>query len=557
MSTRTTIAVLADTHIRTEPHDPQAAYPSDALHNERARRAVRQLCRHNPASVVHLGDVTHTLPGLPTHEAAQQIAREILGGLGDSLRVAPGNHDVGDKPDSRATAPRVDPEGRRIFERYWGPCWQSWDVDGCHLVTLDTAVLNTGSRAEAEQRAWLEADLAGHGRSFLFTHYPPFILRPDEPAHYDNLAEPARSWLLRLLRSHRVEAVFSGHAHTFFYNRVGATHLYVLPSTAFVRPEYSELFAVGPAAEYGRDDADKLGATLVHVEPQGHRIELVRIAVGDPGPVSWSDVGVWLRGGWARVVDLPCGDLDEFRRKPVRNDYPVLALLDLGIRRVRIPLSDLEEPRVRDRVADLLALGLKVLVFSPGVPHQRHLDVVSASADLVEQWEVILPPGPPAGSMDALGEVPVPIALSRVAAGELGDGYFSHFPDVGLLPDDPDLDAFADLHEAVTHLAFRVPHDAEIGSCVAAAGQRAREVGLGAICHVELPRAGEARIHDDDRAVARRVLEARQASEVHRAVRIYLDTFEDKDRGYNPRHGLIDRRGNTRLAGRVLRSGEV
>ena len=31
-------------------------------------------------------------------------------------------------------------------------------------------------------------------RLFVFLHYPPFLLRPDEDEHYDNIAEPARGF---------------------------------------------------------------------------------------------------------------------------------------------------------------------------------------------------------------------------------------------------------------------------------------------------------------------------------------------------------------------------
>jgi hypothetical protein len=35
-------------------------------------------------------------------------------------------------------------------------------------------------------------------------------------------------------------------------------------------------------------------------------------------------------------------------------------------------------------------------------------------------------------------------------------------------------------------------------------------------------------------------------------VSVHIDTFVDVDRGYNPRHGLLDRHYNFRPAGRAL-----
>jgi hypothetical protein len=49
-----------------------------------------------------------------------------------------------------------------------------------------------------------------------------------------------------------------------------------LPSVTFIRPEFSELFNVGPQDEYGRNDADKLGFFIVRVNPDGHRIDPIR-----------------------------------------------------------------------------------------------------------------------------------------------------------------------------------------------------------------------------------------------------------------------------------------
>jgi hypothetical protein len=66
--------------------------------------------------------------------------------------------------------------------------------------------------------------------------------------------------------------------------------------------------------------------------------------------------------------------------------------------------------------------------------------------------------------------------------------------------------------------------------------------------NVELPRAGESRVFDDDGAVADRVEEAVRAAIDFPSVSIFLDGFMDHDRSYYPRHGLIDRRFNPRPA---------
>jgi len=243
-------AVIADSHFRVRGDDPQAAYPSDAGHNDRNRRVVEVLQVVSPDHVVHLGDVPHPVPGLTAHAVALAIARETYAPLGETrLTVVPGNHDVGDKPRPWANAPGVGANSHAVFEQTWGAPYGSFDHAGLHLVWIDTPVLNSGLSLEAEQWAWLEQDLAAHegGRIFAFVHYPPFLADPHEAEHYDNLAEPARSRLLGLLEAHGVEALFAGHVHNAFYDRLGELDLHVVPSTAFVRPEYAERAEGGPA----------------------------------------------------------------------------------------------------------------------------------------------------------------------------------------------------------------------------------------------------------------------------------------------------------------------
>ena len=91
---------------------------------------------------------------------------------------------------------------------------------------------------EAEQARWLEEDLAAAAKQRLFVslHYPPYVADRDEDEHYDNIAEPGRTWFLDLLHRHRVEALFAGHVHHFWYNRHEQTDCYLFPSTSFHPP---------------------------------------------------------------------------------------------------------------------------------------------------------------------------------------------------------------------------------------------------------------------------------------------------------------------------------
>ena len=222
---------------------------------------------------------------------------------------------------------------------------------------LNSLLLNSGLADEARQRAWLEEriDSAGDLRVFLFMHYPPYIFRPDEAGNYDNVDEPARTWLLGQVARPPVEAVFAGHVHNFWYDRTGGAEMYLLPSTAFLRHDFTEFCSAAPSAdsEFGRDDAAKFGWFRVDVLDNGHVAYAVRSHgrrcgpedipdvrprrhLAHPKTSGFDNVGVELRHPWAVAMQITAtGGVQEFGRKWARNDYPLLALWEMGVRLVQ------------------------------------------------------------------------------------------------------------------------------------------------------------------------------------------------------------------------------
>ena len=262
-----TFALITDTHIRPPQGDDSSPYAVNDLANDRARYACQLLASHQPAFTIHLGDMVHTLPHLPTYQAACDEAHRIFDPLKPDLHFVPGNHDIGDKPMAASPAGAVDDQTMSVYQTQFGPSWHCFEQGELLCVVINSSLVNSGSEMEQEQRNWLETVLKqGAGkRIFLFSHYPPFINQPDEPSHYDNYAEPGRSWLLELIEAHQVEAVISGHVHQFFYNRIGHTKFYCLPPTSFTRQDYAELYRTTCEAEFGRDDTGKFAVALVHV----------------------------------------------------------------------------------------------------------------------------------------------------------------------------------------------------------------------------------------------------------------------------------------------------
>jgi 3',5'-cyclic AMP phosphodiesterase CpdA len=563
--------VVADSHIRF-PDDDVETYPSNSLMVARNEFVV-DVCNHiGPAFIVHLGDIVHPLPVEDAHEAAVRLAAGVYARLEAPIRFVAGNHDIGDKPNAYVAVPPVAEENYGVFERFWGEPYQSFNLGDFHFTLIDTPVLNSGFQRELEQRAWLESDLAEASaagrRTFLFTHYPPFIREPNENVHYDNLAEPARSWLLDLIEQHQVEAVFSGHVHNFLYNHLGGTEFYVLPSTGFTRPDYSELAAVPPDSENGRDDPAKLGFFVIDVLADGHRVTPIRTngAAGEVAslPVQlatsldsqWrSPVGVTLRHAWMSDVDFPTAGLDEFTRKTVRNDATLPALWEARITALRIPIGDAATPEARERLRHLAGRGARFTLVSAGVPDDPTLRIISALDGMATRWEIAAP----AGSFDQVaaalaiidGKVDLPVAVGPITPVGSSDEAVHHFVSTGFAPqDDPLVDEWAGLDTArsVRELVFRIAPEAGISGSVANADRAAREAGYSAVVLIDLPRSSESTTFEDDQALADRVAESVEAAFACPEAAVFLDSFMDHDRSYYPRHGLIDRHHNPRPA---------
>jgi 3',5'-cyclic AMP phosphodiesterase CpdA len=564
-------AVLSDSHIRLPAGAGEGGYPSNALTVERSARTVEAVNALGPDFVVHLGDVVHPIPALESHEDAVLLAHDLFSRLDAPLYVLPGNHDIGDKHNAWMPAPVVEEDSHAVFARHWGPLYQSFDASGCHFVTLDTPVINSGLGREAEQRDWLERDLAQNAeagrRLFVFTHYPPFLFEADEPKHYDNIEEPARSWLLGLLKRYRAEALFSGHVHNFFFNRLDGVRHYIVPSISFVRPEYAEFAAVGPAAEFGRDDGAKLGFLLVEVDEQSHRVTPIRSDAGALGPTGAaphgaSRVGVSLRHSWAEPIQLPAEGLDEFTRKQARNDYLVQAFWELGTARVRVPLADLESPAGRARMADLRATGQRFTVFGIGLPTPEGHALLAANEGLLDGWEIIVPPPSLTAAAHRIGELrdglDVPVFLSPVQPMRPSpdDGKtFEHFASHGFAPDD--VPTLGDYAATVDGFVFRSSPFEDPWDQVAAIAQATTDLDRVVSVNLQLPRMDEGVAFLDDEALTIHVLKAALAAWANPGMRIFLDTFIDHDRGYYPRAGLLDRRFNPRPAYHALRRLET
>lgn len=570
-------AVISDTHIRPSG-ESSSPWKTNLMTNDRARWVAHTVNTHNPDFVIHLGDIVHPVPHLPTYGSASKVAQEIMGSLASPFYLVPGNHDVGDKNNPTVPSYIINDEYIEDFHRYHGPTFQSFDHGDIHFVIINSLALNSGLSEETEQREWLEADLDEHKgkRIHAFSHYPPYLHLPDEPSNYDNLDQPARRWLLDLIEEHKVEAFFAGHVHQFFYKRHCETDIYNLLSTCNLRQDFANLFRVEAPEEYGRNDAAKLGYCIVDVYEDGHVARINRsyghtlkegevlqqeakIQTQYPYEGYHSPLGVQLRYPIAEVTELPyMGPLDEFVRKKVRNDYTTLALWESGIKTVRLPLADLTDETTRRRLQELHRMGSRYGFFTVNTPNPSLIAEHKILVDFLEvilPWETVHDTLPEASRLRETLALPVYIAnIASSVHRERTGPKFSHYMSYGFHIDDTSkLETILPQRGAVDGFVFEVGQFDPPLPTIQRISDYAAANGFKALVNVRLAPEDPADYPQDHNHTANRIAEAVVAGYAHPDIRIFLDTFMDHDRGYFPRAGLYDRRLNPRRAAFVLR----
>ncbi|WP_340530048.1 metallophosphoesterase family protein [Cupriavidus necator] len=573
--------VVADTHVNQSEENASSFFPLNRLANQRAAQAFHAATRYEPSFVIHLGDIVHPIPSHPGFHQAADNYRQLAGTLNCPVYLTPGNHDVGDKPWPLAPVGQIVPEFMAAYEREFGPQWYQWRHEDCHFFVLNTSLLNSGLPEELEQQAWFEQEIArATGRIFLSLHYPPYVRDANEPSHYDNIDEPGRGWLLDLLAEHHVEAVFCGHVHNLWYDQYADTEIYLLPSTAFVRQDYSEMQrCLPPGEEGGRQDVDKLGFFVVDVYETGHVARFIRSHVVDhsgasvndtlsepvlhPKRTSLPNLGIDPGYPWASDVEIqPSGALDAFDSKLVRNDYPLFSLFDLGVSRMRIPLSDFSRPESVLRFQKLARIGMRAQVVATSLPSEDQLKTLQELAPGIDSLELVSPEAALhsearriAVAMERLPGVRLIVSKLRQPRDAEVDGLkYGHLIFHGWVPAELNrMKALADAGYADAEAFFRVrfaesPLEMAERICTVP-----RDSGMQAGMLVRIATDNPAQPQEDETALCTRLIEAAVAAYRYPALNVVIEGMVDFDRGYFLRLGMVDRSFNPRVSGWILK----
>ncbi len=169
-----------------------------------------------------------------------EFARSEIDRIEAPTVVIPGNHDIGDHPQSRKLDQPVN--ARRMAR--WLDVFETdrfcVEQGGLRIVGMNTELLGSGLPQERDQWEWVAAELAPRGPSgsrpaLLFMHKPLFARRPDESGFNKSCVDPpSRTRLWSLLKPAEVPTVASAHVHVYKHVRARGIDFVWCPATSFV-----------------------------------------------------------------------------------------------------------------------------------------------------------------------------------------------------------------------------------------------------------------------------------------------------------------------------------
>lgn len=141
-------------------------------------------------------------------EDSLQIKKEwdeyitIISALSMPIYYTPGNHDI--TTDAMLS----------FYERYIGKPYYSFDYQGIHFISLDVSRWEKSSDIPVAQIQWLINDLNKNKKaSYTVVFY-------HKPFWYDEVLESKPDTLHSLFRNFGVDAVFNGHFHNYFSDKI-------------------------------------------------------------------------------------------------------------------------------------------------------------------------------------------------------------------------------------------------------------------------------------------------------------------------------------------------
>lgn len=276
------IALISDTHLAARAKEFAANFEA----------AARWIVREKFDLVVHLGDITADGASDPAEFAE---ARSLLSASAVKIRFLPGNHDIGENPPAPGIV--FDDEPLFSLDRLadylaaFGADRWAFNAEGWRLAGLNAQLFGTDTAEEAEQFAWLEAEMKSvRGPVGLFLHKPLFRDGPgDTEAHRRYVPVAERQRLLQIMKDRDLRFVVSGHVHQQRRISVGGIDNVWLPSSAFIIPDAMQ-----------ESIGDKVtGTAMLELRSDGYDIAFAR-------PAGMTDYDILdQRHVYPQIADLP------------------------------------------------------------------------------------------------------------------------------------------------------------------------------------------------------------------------------------------------------------
>lgn len=172
-------------------------------------QAVRQINELKPDFAVICGDLVH-------HATDSSYAdfKRIMKGFNMPCYPAPGNHDVGNKPNDSTLV---------YYRNTIGKDYYTFQNKDYSFVITNTQLWKVDVKNESEKHhQWFKKTMDSLDNidtgTFVIGHYPIFIKTPDEEEKYFNLPLDIRMEILRIFKNNNVKAYLSGHKHETIIN---------------------------------------------------------------------------------------------------------------------------------------------------------------------------------------------------------------------------------------------------------------------------------------------------------------------------------------------------
>ncbi len=173
-------------------------------------QATVQINELNPDFVVICGDLVHNAA-----DSSFADFNEIKAKIHANVYCAPGNHDVGNKPDKASL---------EFYRKSIGKDYFSFDHKGISFLVTNSQLWKNDVEIESEKHdTWFNATLKEKGvdhRVIALGHYPLFVEKVDEKDAYFNLPVKKRQELMDLFKENNVKAYLSGHTHKLVINQI-------------------------------------------------------------------------------------------------------------------------------------------------------------------------------------------------------------------------------------------------------------------------------------------------------------------------------------------------